>query len=166
MTTIADYLTIKEAAKRTNKAEITIRRFVHQVLEKKAASAQRKQIHPLPEEAVKLKKQGKPFVYTISQTLLHEKFPLVEALEKSAEDTNNIPPTEYVNLLERTNAGLLDQLKVKDAQIGALNTSLEQLSERQRETNVLMKLLQDKFILPAPAEEAPKKGWWKWRKKV
>lgn len=161
MTTQA-FISIKEASERYGKAEITIRRFVKSVLEKQA-SKQRHQVHPLPEDATKLKKQKRPFAYTISAELLKQKFG--EEKDREEEKQAEMSADHYVSLLEKTNAGLLDQIKVKDQQIGALNTSLEQLSERQRETNVLMKLLQDKFILPAPAEDASKKGWWRWRKK-
>ena len=84
---------------------------------------------------------------------------------------------EVVGLLKKTNSSLEDQLKVKDDQIKALNQALDDLSERQRETNVLMKGLQEKFVaIPAPkkkavvapasdtdaAKKAGKPGWWLW----
>ncbi|MBI3331510.1 hypothetical protein HYZ99_00945 [Candidatus Peregrinibacteria bacterium] len=152
------FLSIKEASERYGKAEITIRRFVKAVLEKHASS-ERKQVRPLPDEAVKLKKQKRPFAYTISEGLLREKFGA--AAESAEQKKEEMSEAHYLSLLEKTNAGLLEQIKVKDQQIGALNTSLEQLSERQRETNLLMKLLQDKLILPAPQL---KRRWWSWGK--
>ena len=115
----------------------------------------------LPDEAGKLKKQKRPFTYTINNALLNEKFS-AEAAPKSGKKTE-IPPAEYMSLLERTNAGLLEQMNVKDDQIKALNSTLESLSERQRETNVLMKILEERLLLPSPAQAqtAARKRWWK-----
>lgn len=155
-----EYLSIKEAAERYSKAEITIRRFVRNVL-KSTASHERKLIRPPPHEAMKLKKQKRPFAYTINSALLSEKFS-AESAPKVGKHTE-IPPAEYMSLLQRTNTGLLEQMKVKDDQIKALNSTLESLSERQRETNVLMKILEERLLLPAPVAE--KKNWWKrWKK--
>ncbi|MEK7591533.1 MAG: hypothetical protein AAB489_05010 [Patescibacteria group bacterium] len=155
-----EFLSIKEAAERYSKAEITIRRFVRNVV-KSTASHERKLIRPLPDEAGKLKKQKRPFTYTINNALLNEKFS-AEAAPKSGKKTE-IPPAEYMSLLERTNAGLLEQMNVKDDQIKALNSTLESLSERQRETNVLMKILEERLLLPSPAQAqtAARKRWWK-----
>src|SRR3989338_1952871 len=160
----AEFISIKEAAERYSKAEITIRRFVRTVVEN-AAAKERKEIRPLPQEAEKLKKQKRPFAYTISTELLVKKFgaDIAQAQAKKQEAAH----PEFDKLIERMNSGLLEQLKVKDEQIKALNTSLEQLSERQRETNVLMKILQERLLLPAQTETAAteKKGWWSlWKK--
>ena len=153
-----EFLSIKEAAERYSKAEITIRRFVRNVL-KNSSAKERQMIRPLPDEAAKLKKKGRPFAYTINESLLKEKFFAEQGMEKTPKA--EIPPAEYMSLLQRTNAGLLEQLKVKDDQIKALNSSLEGLSERQRETNVLMKILEERLLLPAPTV---KKSWWAWGK--
>lgn len=49
-----------------------------------------------------------------------------------------------------------DQLTVKDGQIAALNRTLDQTIERDRETNVLLKLLQEKiFRIEAPDRDRP-----------
>ena len=159
----AEFISIKEAAERYSKAEITIRRFVRTVLEN-AASKERKDIRPLPSEAEKLKKLKRPFAYTISADLLKKKFGADVAQAQAKKQ--DVPHPDFDKLIERMNSGLLEQLKVKDEQIKALNMSLEQLSERQRETNVLMKILQERLLLPAQTETAAeKKGWWSlWKK--
>jgi hypothetical protein len=49
-----------------------------------------------------------------------------------------------------------EQITVKDGQIAALNRTLDQTIERDRETNVLLKLLQEKiFRIEAPRNEGP-----------
>jgi|GEM_PF-1555087 len=147
-TATAPYISIKEASIRYQKAEITIRRFVRSVLEQEKC-AERTMIHPLPSEAVKLKKQKKPFAYTISEDLLKKQYGEGSASSASHGSGHG----SYMHLLERTNRNLEDQMKVKDEQIRVLAQAIDGLSERQRETNVLMKGLQERFFLSAPKEE-------------
>ena len=142
------YISIKEASIRYQKAEITIRRFVRSVLEKEKA-ADRIMIHPLPQDAVKLKKMKKPFAYTISDDLLRKQF----GEGSTAPQSHGSAQGSYVHLLEHTNRSFEEQLKVKDEQIRVLAQAIDGLSERQRETNVLMKGLQERFLLSAPKED-------------
>lgn len=142
----APFISIKDASIRYQKAEITIRRFVRSILDQEKA-AERLQIHPLPADAVKLKKLKKPFAYTISEELLQKQFGAVMSGAASHGQGS------YVHLLEHTNTSLEGQLKVKDEQIRVLAQAIDDLSERQRETNVLMKGLQERFLLSAPKED-------------
>lgn len=144
-TATAPYISIKDASIRYQKAEITIRRFVRSVLEKEKA-ADREMIHPLPQDAVKLKKMKKPFAYTISNELLQKQFGEGSAAPQSHGSSQG----SYVHLLEHTNRSFEEQLKVKDEQIRVLAQAIDGLSERQRETNVLMKGLQERFLLSSP----------------
>lgn len=146
-TTTAPFISIKDASIRYQKAEITIRRFVRSVLEQEK-NADRQLVHPLPSDAVKLKKTKKPFSYTISEELLKRQFGEVG----SSASTPNAAHGSYVHLLERTNLNLGEQLKVKDEQIRVLAHAIDDLSERQRETNVLMRGLQERVLLSAPKE--------------
>lgn len=59
-----------------------------------------------------------------------------------------------INILKETTELLKDQLTIKDAQIGTLNEQVHKLIERDRETNILLKGLQDKLMLLEP----PKPG--------
>ena len=144
----APYISIKDASIRYQKAEITIRRFVRSVLEKEK-TAEREMIHPLPQDAVKLKKLKKPFAYTISDELLKKQF----GEGSSAPQSHGTSQGSYVHLLEHTNRSFEQQLQVKDEQIRVLAQAIDGLSERQRETNVLMKGLQERFLLSAPKED-------------
>lgn len=141
------FISIKDASVRYQKAEITIRRFVRSVLEQEK-NADRAFIHPLPTDAVKLKKSKKPFAYTISEELLKRHYG-----EAGSAPSVSSSHGSYVHLLERTNTNLGDQLKVKDEQIRVLAQAIDDLSERQRETNVLMKGLQERFLLSGPKED-------------
>ena len=88
-----EFLSIKEAAERYSKAEITIRRFVRNVL-KNSSAKERQMIRPLPDEAAKLKKKGRPFAYTINESLLKEKFFAEQGMEKT-------PKAEVLKMPER-----------------------------------------------------------------
>lgn len=54
---------------------------------------------------------------------------------------------EIISLLKETTGMLRDQLKTKDDQIKNLDDKIGQLIERNRETNILLKGLQDKIML-------------------
>jgi len=62
---------------------------------------------------------------------------------------------EVIKLLRETTGLLKDQLKVKDDQIKDLGGKIDQLIERDRETNILLKGLQEKVLMleqPAPEQ--------------
>lgn len=63
---------------------------------------------------------------------------------------------EIISLLKETTGLLKDQLKVKDEQIKGLGGKIDQLIERDRETNIILKGLQDKVLMleqPKPETE-------------
>lgn len=156
------FLTIKEAAERFGKAEITVRRLVRNVVQR-AKGPDRRLIRPSMSDAERLRRQKKPYSYSISTDLLKKSYG--DAMAKVAETLRSKPGGEdpeesLMNILRTANAQLERQLGVKDEQIKALNQSLEDLSERQRETNILMKGLQERLLI-----EPPKRKWWRlWRK--
>lgn len=66
---------------------------------------------------------------------------------------------EIITLLKETTGMLRDQLKVKDDQIKNLDDKIGQLIERNRETNILLKGLQDKVgLLEKPKNENENEG--------
>ncbi len=69
---------------------------------------------------------------------------------------------EIITLLKETTGVLKDQLTIKDKQIESLSGKIDQLIERSRETNILIKGLQDKILLlgtpKEPASEPVKTG--------
>lgn len=153
----SEFLSIKDAAIRYQKAEITIRRFVRSVIEKER-SKERNLVHPLPQETLRLRKQKRPFSYTICKELLEKHYgvPTLPGAQKNRPEEQG-----YLSLLEQTNSAFAEQLKVKDDQIRSLSQAIDGLSERQRETNILMKGLQERFLLPEATVTNAKKSWWK-----
>lgn len=93
----------------------------------------------------------------------------VEKLELAA-DVKNIgenkqidgvsarPDKEIIDLLKETTGMLRDQLQVKDEQIKSLNDKIDNLIERDRETNILLKGLQDKFLYLEKPKAEPARG--------
>ena len=147
-----DFLTIKQAAAHTGKAEITIRRFVQRIVK---GNDQRQRALLKPSEAELARHtDGPPPAWRISTRLLREQFPTER--EQSAPPAESPQPTNddgsIVAMLKLQNATLEKQLNVKDDQIRALTTLVNsmgnQLNERLRESNVLMKGLQERLTLP------------------
>jgi len=59
--------------------------------------------------------------------------------------------SEVITLLKETTKFLRNQLKTKDWQIGSLGNKIDNLIERDRETNIILKGLQDRvFMLESP----------------
>lgn len=158
----SEFLTIKDAADRYGKAEITVRRLVRHVVQKER-NPDRRLIRPSVTDAAHFRKKKKPYAYSISTELLKKAYgdameKMVDALagprEGIEDDTGSL-----ASVLRKANEQLEKQLIVKDEQIKAIHQTLEDLSERQRETNILMKGLQERFLI-----EPPQKRWWHlWR---
>jgi len=81
--------------------------------------------------------------------------PRVEPEVAVSHDTAADPTKDkdIISLLKETTDMLRGQLQVKDGQIKALGDKIDQLIERGRETNILLKGMQDKILrLGHPAE--------------
>jgi Tfp pilus assembly protein FimV len=153
-TSTATYLSIKEAAERYQKAEITIRRLVRTIV-KDAESPHRSQISPTPSEAATLQKKGQNFTYAVSSDLLDHHFSAAKVPAKRGKAAT----TDYVGLLEETAKDLRSQLSVKDDQIKGLQGAIDALSERQREMHILLKGMQGQVLLEDA--QSKKRRWWK-----
>ena len=157
-------ITIKEAAERYGKAEITIRRLIRSIV-KNAEHSDREHIHPSPDKVQKLKKNNKPFTYSVNKLLLDKVYGEVQKVKEAQQAMATAGSTaldgEYFSLLK-------NQLDVKDEQIRALTQSLDEMNARTREMNVLMKGMQEGvFSLPSSEQvvdvDTKKKGrWWFW----
>jgi hypothetical protein len=62
-------------------------------------------------------------------------------------------PESIISLLKDTTELLKGQLAIKDSQIGTLNEQVHKLIERDRETNILLKGLQDRVMLLGPPDK-------------
>lgn len=154
-----DFVTIREAQELTGRSESTIRRLVRSVTNG-TDKRKREMIRPSPDEVTAMRAKNEPFVYTIAKELLDEVF-----LGKSGQQTRHpassmtmfMTAEQLINTLKKELAGKDDQLNVKDRQIESLTRLVdklgEQLSARLHESNVLMKGLQDRLVLPAAKQD-------------
>ena len=65
---------------------------------------------------------------------------------------------EVISLLKETTGLLKDQLQKKDEQIKSLGGKIDQLIERDRETNIILKGLQDKVLMLEQPKEPDQTG--------
>lgn len=154
---MSTYLSIKEAADKAGKAEITIRRYVQSIVKDLPKSDERQMIQPTIDEVKELKKKKKPFSWQISEELIVQKF-AEEAKAARAKKQDSIS-SDVLNTLQTELGSKQDQLQMKDKQIEALTEIVQSLNERMREGNVLMASLQKHLALPEAG--ADKKRWWK-----
>jgi hypothetical protein len=157
-TTETTYLSIKEAAERYKKSEITIRRLVRSIVND-MKSGDRPLITPNVKEAKQLKSKRHPFSYGLSVELLEKHFCSTHEAPRAARLSQG---PDFIRLLEKTNETLQHQVQVKDEQIRSLQHSIDGLGERQREMNILMKGLQQQLLLASGQQDGQRKRWWKW----
>jgi len=144
------FLSIKEASLLTGKSESTLKRFVQ-----KNFSSGTSKGKPKNNQNIKREKAPKGYFWYIEENFLLENF--------SAENSATQSPAENSDIVQI----LKEQLKKKDEQIS-------QLLDRQRESNILTKNLQDRVLSLEPGEKksgqsvvdqeekTPKKrGFWK-----
>lgn len=146
------YLTIKEAADRAGKAEITIRRFVQSVIKEQARGADRKLIQPTPAAVRDMKKRKQPFSWKIAEELVAKHF--TEEMKSAARPEAGSMHGTVMETLQKELLSKEQQLGVKDSQIRALTEIVQSLNERMREGNVLIASLQRHLALPEAKEEA------------
>ena len=160
-----DFLTIKQAAELTNKSTITIRRLIKLLL---------MQNDPEVIHLIKQKQGRGGFIYKVKQDLIRQKYNLPTQKDKQKENlptqkieddkvtqkqkpktSNNAnvnievleAKTEIINILKGELYKKDHQMKTKDWQIGSLGKKIDNLIERDRETNILIKGLQDKVFM-------------------
>lgn len=159
---MSSYLSIKEAAGKAGKAEITIRRFVQSIVKEQENAPERQLIQPSVDEVKSLKKKKKPFSWQISEELIVKKF---TEDAKAARQKSKSPEVngEVFNTLQGELTSKEGQLQMKDKQIEALTEIVQSLNERMREGNVLMASLQKHLALPEADHnnKKKKKAWWK-----
>lgn len=152
------FLTVKEAAKLTGKSPSSIRRILYPIIEDDA-HPDRAHIEPSVEDAQKRRVKGENFAWRISEELLRRAVPDEAKTEKGSgtpsAGTSTDLTSELIAMLRR-------ELEVKNTQIAqqaeALANQMEQskgLSERLRESNLLLAQLQQRIALPETTERKP-----------
>ncbi len=153
------HLNVKEACKLVGKSESTIKRLIREVASD-VNHDDRQFILPNHEEVERRKATKEPYVWKLDQQLLLRRFPHDSIEEEGSQSVNGSGKREasdsnlesalrdQIRSLETQNTLLVSQLDRKDGQISNLN-------ERMRESNILMKELQQRLAITAPASEPP-----------
>jgi len=170
-----DFLTIEQAAELAGRSTLTIRRLIKLLL---------KQNNPEAIQMIKQKQWRGGFIYKVKEDLIRQKYNLPnqkskqneklpkqkikddQATQKQKSKPNskanvNIKvleaKAEIINLLKGELHKRDHQIKTKDWQIGSLGKKIDNLIERGRESNIILKGLQDRvFMLEAPRKTGPK----------
>ena len=123
------FISIKEASLLTGKSESTLKRFVQKNFSSGASKGK-----PKNNQNIKREKAPKGYFWFIEECFLLANF--------SAENSAPQSPAENSDIVQI----LKEQLEKKDEQIS-------QLLDRQRESNILTKNLQDKVLALEPGEK-------------
>lgn len=132
-----DFITIKEATKITDKSDITIRRLIKHLL---------KQNDPQINQMIRQEKTKGGFIYKIRKDFLLEKLKIDETLKTEPVEIIE-PETGIIETIKEVIKTLKNQIEVKDKQIESLSKKIDELIERDRETNIIIKSLQDRVFM-------------------
>lgn len=134
-------LTIREAAERTGHSTHKIRRLIKAVADN-PQHADRSEVEPSPIDVERLNREGVQFTWRISEELVRRELGDAPAATTDEKPAAIGESSEVLGILQRAITAhekaasqLVEQLKVKDDQIAALN-------DRLRESNLLMGSLQ------------------------
>ena len=141
-----DFITIREATKLTDKPDITIRRLIRHLL---------KQNNPEATQMIKQEQAGGGFIYKISKDYLLKELKISEPVkEPELKEKKEIPDKQGINretetpeIVREIIKTLKSQIYIKDKQIDSLGNKIDNLIERDRETNIILKGLQDRVFL-------------------
>jgi cell division septation protein DedD len=152
------HLSLSEARTVTGKSESTLKRLLREIVTN-PDHPDRPFILPSVEEIERRKAANEPYVWKIDRQLLLRRFPADEPMTPPNRGATGGPagaaPEDIMLQVLR------DQLESKDRQIQTLEVQLDRkdeqisnLNERMRESNVLMRELQQKLALPSPHSQA------------
>lgn len=148
------HLTLSEARAFTRKSESTLKRLLREIVSN-PNHPDRPSILPSVDEVERRKAAKEPYVWKIDRHLLLRRFP---ADEPTPQPDGGVPRTSDASAPSGVMLQVLqEQLKSKDQQIRTLEVQLDRkdeqisnLNERMRESNVLMRELQQRLALPMP----------------
>ncbi|MEZ6129013.1 MAG: hypothetical protein R3C59_10040 [Planctomycetaceae bacterium] len=142
------FLTLTEAQEFTGRSRSTLRRFVEGIV-KADDSPDRNFVQPTVDEVAKLKAGNQPFSWKVSTELLSREYRVEPETTAPKTESRGVAENDrLVSVLEKTVVVLQEELNEKNRQIAAFQ-------ERQREQNLLLKNLHDRFAIAGPASAAP-----------
>ena len=121
-----DNLTFNEACKLLGKSRKTVSRYIRKGL-----------LNP-----IKIKSKKKTLEYRFKRSEL-KSFKKLDRTDRTKLDRTSDKKRSDIDIINL----LKDQLNIKDQQIESLGNKIDQLIERNRETNILIKGLQNKVLL-------------------
>ena len=150
------HLTVTEARKLTGKSDSTIKRMIRDIVQD-ANHPDRSFILPSHDEVERRKKANEPYVWKIDSELLRRRFDMggqASGTDESPKQSTGGGEHDIVLQVLR------EQLKSKDSQLHTLEVQLDRkdeqisnLNERMRESNILMKELQQRLVIAAPVAQ-------------
>lgn len=146
---IAEFFSVKEAARRIGRSPSSIRRVIHPIV-KAENHPDRGHVLPTPEDSLKLRMQGENFAWQISEELLAKAFP-PEERQKAASATESAGHAEegreLLFILRQELAVKNQQITQQGEMIGRQMELINGLSERLREGNILIGSLQKQVAM-------------------
>lgn len=141
---IATYVTVKEAARLTGKSASSIRRIIYPIVQNDD-HPDRGHIQPSIEDARTRRMNGATFAWRLSEELLRRtvKFESAPGSGPRTDGGSRASGDGYGELL----AMLRRELDIKNSQITQQMEVINGLSERVRESNILLGNLQQRFAL-------------------
>ena len=147
-------LSIRDACEFTGLSESTIKRLIRDIAKDKG-HPDRSLILPSHKELERKKKAGEPYRWKLDRELLVKHYP---AESENGQGAGKSQAAGSVTADTLTDV-LRGQLDSKDQQLRTLETQLDRkdeqivaLNERMRESNILMKELQQKVAIAPPAQ--------------
>jgi hypothetical protein len=153
------HLTLSEARNFTGKSETTLKRLIREITGE-LNHPDRAFLLPSPEEIERRRAAKEPYAWKIDRQLLLRRFPPETPAGHgsgggASQESVSAPPELMLQVLR-------EQLQSKDQQIRTLETQLDRkdeqigsLNERMRESNVLMRELQQRLAIAPPKPPAP-----------
>jgi hypothetical protein len=147
------HLTVSEARQFTGKSESTIKRLLRDIVGD-PQHVDRLFVLPSADEVERRKAAKEPYVWKIDRQLLLRRFPQDETPVTASGGVPSGPTGNPSDLVMQV---LQEQLRSKDEQMRTLEKQLDRkdeqiasLNDRMRESNVLMRELQQRLAITAP----------------
>lgn len=148
---MSHYLSTKEAAEFISKSESTVKRFVAKIKKERQKDYKNNDFFQFEKLTTGHKKTF------IEKAFLAREFnmPLNDSMNSSIESLGDVSElSESQRIIEV----LRQEIEYKNTQLDKKDQQIDQLIERQRESNVLMMRLQEE---PPQIEVSTKKKWWR-----
>lgn len=155
---MSQFLTVKDAMKLVGKSESTIKRLLREITND-VDHEDREFIQPSHDEVEERRKAGEPYIWKISSALLEKRYPQKKSDQPGSDDAQAASSSrsadgEIISVLREQLVSKDRQLQTLENQLNKKDEQISNQNERMRETNILMKDLQQRLVIAAPAKPA------------